>query len=119
MKRYSINDEDYIFDSVAEVVDDMLNDGEGDPLGRTYYELDVKPLDAESFISVHRFIDDLQDQLYEEVGEASDMFSAITKEAQAELKDALVAWARKHTNLETFWVGVGKAREMKITEADL
>ena len=119
MKRYSINEEDFIFDSVSEVVDDMSNDGEGEPLGRTYYEMEVKPLKLESFIDTYRFIDDLQDKLYEEVGEASDMFSTITKDASEELKELLVAWARKHTNLESFWVADGLARKMKVTEADL
>lgn len=121
MKRYSINDEDYIYDSVEEVVDDMeANDGERETLvGSTYYELEVKPLDASTFVGVDRIVESVTDDLYEEVGEVAELLVRPTDDQLFELKSLVVDWFRKNTNLETFWVGVGKAVEKVITEDDL
>ena len=120
MKRYSINDEDYIFDSVSDVVDEMWNNSMGEALvGQKYYELEVNPLDVSTFIGVDMIIESVTDDLYEEVGERADFFAYPTDDQLFELKSLVVDWFRKNTNIETFWVGVGKAVEKVITEDDL
>lgn len=120
--RYSINDEDYDHESVGDVLDEL--DSIGDlTVGRVYYEANVRQLKASDFsclFCINEFLERLDDDLYEDVGEVSDCdFSSVPQEAKDELSALLCAWIDKHVNVGKYWKIAGKPRELQVTADDI
>lgn len=121
-KCYSTNDEDFHYDKLGELFDDLDSDGEL-VLGRAYYEADCREITASDFTGKRRIesiLEQFDEDLYEEIGEIADNdFTGVTDEAKAELASFLSAWIEKHVNVGRYWKIIGKTRPMQVTAEDL
>lgn len=116
-KAYSTNGEEYSYTDAGEALQAMADD---DALheGATYYEIDTEAVQLADYLHADRMLEAAEDRLYDDIGEAAeDAFSA-SNEAMAELSALLSAWANKHLSGH-YWKCVGKARELKVTAADV
>jgi hypothetical protein len=114
-KCYSLDDETYNFEGIGELIDNMT-----DPrVGSVYFEADCQDVTAEDYFNVGNILENADERLSEDVGDIADNdFSNVSKEAIAELKEALDAWATKYVALR-YWKIVGKTRVCNLTEDDL
>jgi len=64
-------------------------------------------------------LEEADERGYDLIGEAWDNPFSVTRDAQFELQELLVAWAKKHVNLDHYYTMVGKPRQLVVTEADL
>lgn len=121
-KCYSLDNESFNYNSLGEVFDDLESEGELYE-GRVYYEADYRPLDVKDLTlsyAVGSLLDDLDENLYDVVGESADAdFYNVPKEAKQELVDFLESWIAKHVDLSHYFKIVGKPRELKVVEEDL
>ena len=119
-KCYSLNDEEFNYSSFG----DMLESMDDEPkVGRVYWEADcttLAPIDAAQYVSADGLIEQMEQGLYDEIGEcASDAFGGVTPEAKLELDAFLLAWVEKNSDLSRYWKIVGGSRECRITAEDL
>ena len=121
-KCYSTNDEDFRYDDLGELFDDLDADGEL-VVGRVYYEADCKEIAPADFTGKWRLesiLEQFDEDLYEEIGESADNdFTGVADEAVVELAALLTGWIEKHVNVGRYWKIVGKSRPMQVTEDDL
>jgi hypothetical protein len=116
-KAYSTNDEDYRYGDAGEALQAMADD---DALheGATYYEIDTEAVQLADYLRADRILEAAEESLYDDIGEAAEDAFAANAEAMAELSSMLSAWAEKHLSGH-YWKCVGKARELKVTAADV
>ena len=116
-KAYSTNDEDYRYGDAGEALQAMADD---DALheGATYYEIDTEAVQLADYLRADRILEAAEESLYDDIGEAAEDAFAANAEAMAELSSMLSAWAEKHLSGH-YWKRVGKARELKVTAADV
>lgn len=118
-KKYSLNDEDYIYNDVGEVIDAICSDDE-ELIGHVYYEIDCRPMEASDIINTTAILESFDNALYEEIGDTADsVFYSLPKEAHNELQVFLTSFIYKHACLKGYWKCIGKARELEITEDDV
>ena len=115
---YSTNDEDFNYTSLDELLSYLEADGEL-YTGKVYYEIDTAPVDLSSYLSASRLLDQAEDQLYGDIGEAAEDAFYASKEAIFELQTYLEAWTDKHLSKARYWQCVGKSRKRVITEKDI
>lgn len=117
-KCYSTNNEDFTFTEFDDLVADL--DGNGDlVVGATYYEADFKRVSGADIVSIDRVIEDMDERLYDLVGESAEDGCDASNEAIQELKDFIVQWVDKNTDIKRYYTIVGKSRQMQITEDDM
>lgn len=118
VKAYSINDEEFSYTDPGDALNALAFE---DRLveGAVYYEIDTEVVDLAAFMSAETILENAEDQLYGEVGEAAEDAYAASKEAVAELDALIKAWCEKHLGGTTVWRCVGKSREIKVTAADV
>jgi len=115
-KCYSRDDEQFKFDSIGDLFDDMGCDDEL-KVGAIYYEADSRPVAPSDFYSVGRILEEMDETI--ELGECYDNdASNVSEEAKAELDAFLTGWIEKHINLR-YWMIIGKSRQCVVTEDDL
>ncbi|MGN7766890.1 hypothetical protein ACTJJM_05240 [Stenotrophomonas sp. 22692] len=91
---WSSNTETYIgdFGSIEEAVQDAFDSGidaEGVNVGENNY------IDAARLVNADTLIDEIQDAMYQFVGEAADSFlTSVSREQRAELEQLIAAWVR-------------------------
>lgn len=121
-KCYSMDNESFNYNEVGELFADLESDGELYE-GRVYYEADcklVEPKDYANSHSVSWMLENLDGQLYDDVGEVSDNdFYNTSREAKEEFQDFLKTWITKHVNVGQYWAIVGQSRELQVTKDDL
>lgn len=116
-KAYSTNDEEYKHRDTDGVFDEL--DSEGRLVeGAIYYEIDVEPVVLSAYLRASRILETAEEMLGDEIGEAAEDAFCVPQEAVQELDDLLNAWVSKHIK-GAYWQGVGKARELKVTAADV
>lgn len=87
-------------------------------VGQVYYEADRTDIVAEDYIHVNDILEEIDNQIYDDVGEVYDCdFYNVSKEAKGELKQLITDWANKHVNLKYYIVG--KSKELIATEEDV
>lgn len=118
-KCYSADDEMFNRDSLGDLIDQM----EDPKVGDTYYEADCRPIEVSDYVNkwtISGLLENMDECLYEAVGEGYDNnASDVPQEAKDELLSLLKTWAEKHINFGSYWLLVGKSREMKFTAEDL
>lgn len=118
---YSRDDEDFSFTELGDLMQDLDNDGELEP-GRVYYEADCTPITHEYIVSEHEIthlLENLDEQVYEEVGEISDCdYTGVSVEAANELRQLVKAWAEKHVALR-YWRIDGKSRAKTFSKEEI
>ena len=116
-KAYSTNGEKYRYTDADEALQAMADD---DALheGATYYEIDTEAVQLADYLRADRMLEAAEERLYDDIGEAAEDAFAANKEAMDELSSLLSAWANKHLSGH-YWKCVGKARELKVTAADV
>lgn len=118
-KCYSLNDEEFNYSDIGEVID-MMDDPK---VGDTYYEADcvtLTPTEGLNGYTVDSILENMDELVYDQIGECYDnQCSDVSDEAKAELLALLEAWANKHIDLSNYWKIVGKSRECTLTEEDL
>lgn len=116
-KAYSINDEDYRYTDVSEVLQAMA-DYDALIEGATYYEVDTEEVRLADYLSAGRMLEAAEEMLYDDIGEAAEDAFYTSIEAMAELSSLLSTWTEKHLSGH-YWKSVGKSRELKVTAADV
>lgn len=112
-KCYSVDEETFNCDSLDELIDD--NDLE---VGATYWEADAIEISHADNIDVQGILENMDERLYEEVGEIADCdYTDVPQEAKDELAALITGWAAKHVNLR-YWK-VRNTKECKLTSEDL
>jgi len=115
---YSRNDEDFNFEEVGDVLDDMRSD-DGLSVGDVYYEADAVDVDHATYIDATGILEMLDERAYDEIGECYNAdYSGASQIAKQELYALLVDWSKKHVNLN-YWIIKGKSRELKVTQEDI
>jgi len=117
-KCFSTNDEDFNHTEFSELMEALKDNGDV-AVGTVYYEADFRHITGKDLVDASRLIEDMEERLYDEVGECAEGGLDVSNEAAEELEEFLVQWAEKHTDLGRFYKIIGKSREMKVTEADL
>lgn len=117
-KCYSTNDEDFKFTEFSDLIDELESNGDL-AVSATYYEADFRRITAKDIVSMDRVVEDMDERMYDLVGEAAEDGIDVSKEAEEELEAFLIQWCDKHADISRYYTIVGKSREMKITEADL
>jgi len=115
---YSTDDEDFRYQEPDEAIDALEGDGRLME-GAVYYEIDTEAVDLAAFMDAEMILENAEDQLYGEVGEAAEDAYAASKEAVAELNALLKAWVAKHLAGTNVWRCVGKSREVYVTAEDV
>lgn len=111
---YSRNNEYFIFESMAEILSDMNDDGDL-VVGNIFWQAEAEEFKASEFFSADSLIEDAQTQAYDHGGEwAEDFGDDISKEAKAELERLISEWADKHVSVR-FW-RCKDAKEVVVTE---
>lgn len=112
-KCYSADEETFNCESLGGLIDD--NELE---VGATYWEADAIEISHDDNIDVHGILENMDERLYEEVGEIADCdYSDVPPEAKDELAALIAAWAAKHVNLR-YWK-VRNVKELKVTSEDM
>ncbi len=117
-KCYSTNNEDFPHAELGDVLDALESDGRLE-VGTVYYEADSQPLTIPKLLRADAVLEQADEAGYDLIGEAWDNPFSVSREAEAELQELLNAWAAKHVDVGRYYEIVGKARECRITEADL
>jgi hypothetical protein len=119
MLKYSIDDEDFQYDSVLEAILDM-----DDPqVGDKYYSCQAVPLKTEDIVSkwaIESFLEQLDERLYDAIYcEDANPFSEVENENLDELRSIVADWAKKYTNVEKYWHFTSKSTTHFLTKEDL
>lgn len=117
-KCYSTNDEDFKFTDFSDLIDELESNGDL-AVGATYYEADFRRVTAKDLVSIDRVVEDMDERLYDLVGEAAEDGIDVSNEAEKELEAFLVQWVDKHADIRRYYTIVGKSREIKITAEDI
>lgn len=116
-KFYSLNDEDYNINDLDELMWIMNHEGNL-KVGTVYYEAVFRTLNADDLNCVDYVIENMEDILYDLVGDSVDSLDIIT-EAINDLKKRLDDWIVKYTNIEKFYTIHGSPIKCEITEDDV
>ncbi len=112
-KCYSVDEETFNCESLEELIDDN-----GLEVGATYWEADAIEISHADNIDVQSILENMDERLYEEVGEIADCdYSDVPQDAKDELAALITGWAEKHVNLR-YWK-VRNAKERKVTSEDM
>lgn len=115
--RYGVDDERLDYTSLDDVFDALDREGRF-LVDEVYYEADVVPVQNGEFLKVGDVLELADDSLYQEIGECADAeYCGVSKEARSELQALLLAWERKHVELNYLRV-VGKVRERRVMSSD-
>lgn len=117
-KCYSTNDEDFKFTDFSDLIEELESNGDL-AVGVTYYEADFRRITAKDIVSINRVVEDMDERLYDLVGEAAEDGIDVSNEAVEELEAFLVQWGDKHAATSRYYTIVGKSREMKIAAEDI
>ena len=117
---YSRNDEEYRATAPEEILDELWYEGEL-AIGAKYYECEFKPMEFKSVLNAETILDDATDRAYDIIGEAMDGDDpfGVSDEAKQQLNAMLKPWAEEHIDLSSYWVPVGKTKELVVTEQDV
>lgn len=111
-KCYSRNDEEYNFESLHEVLQEMDEDGDLRE-GAVYWEADSRRPEPAEFFDAERVIEEAAERAYEVGGDYAEDFGDVSREAIAELQSLLKQWADKHCTV-SFWTVHG-TKQMHVT----
>ena len=115
-KVWSINGEDFIYDSLEELIG-ALDDDDDLEVGRVVeFGIAHKPAAAD-FICADAVIYHMQDAAYAEVGDHAPYFPDVSAEEKRELDDFLKAWANKYCAVDFFMIR--DTQEYTITVDDV
>lgn len=102
-KCYSLDDETFNHNSLGDLLDDMAGDEWGLQVGRVYYEADSQELTPDYMAdagAVFSLLEQLDEDLFDEVGETADNdFIEASPEAREELRVLLRGWIERHVNI--------------------
>ncbi len=116
-KCYSVNEEDYSFTEMEEVLDHFECQTDDLILGATYWEAEAIPYTPDMIVGGEHILEFIDERAYEEIGEIYDNTKA-TPEAVKELHDFIITWAEKYTDISRFWK-VKNSTQKTITESDI
>ena len=112
-KMYSTDGESFYFDTDAEALQALADDGQLE-VGASYYEVDFETVYPAEYFRADRILDEAQDMLWGDIGESAEDAFSVPDSARLELDELLTAWANKHFTGH-WWRAVGKSRELKVT----
>lgn len=117
MKAYSLNDEDFRYDTIGDVMN-ALEDSDDLIVGAEYFEVETEPVNLGEYLDADTMLETAEERAYEELGECAEDAFSVTKEAAEELDAALKSWAAKHLPAG-YWKCVGKSRRLTVTAEDV
>lgn len=110
---WSANGEDFLFQSLSELLDSHPGYQPGDVV----YVGDASYPDTHQLIDAEDVIEQMTDRAWDIAGEYAMDYPDATKEAKAELDQFLQAWITKHCPPEFFVVK--NSKEYTLTAADM
>lgn len=113
---YSANEEEFRYDSLGDLIDEMSGDPEG-IVGRTYYRGIATKHAASYYFNVERLLEDMAESAYDVAGEFSEDFTDLSDEKQEELRKLVSAWVDANMPV-TFW-SVSKTETLVVTQEDI
>lgn len=117
--HYSRNDEDFIYDSLDSLFDDLYSDDEL-TVGIPYYEVETVPAEPSDFLNADRILDDADEVGYAEHGESwNNEFGDVDAAAKKELQELLNSWFERHINIGYFTKIVGESKRSFVTKSDV
>ena len=117
MKAYSLNDEDFRYDTIGEVMS-ALEDSDDLIAGAEYFEIETESVDLAEYLDADTMLETAEERAYEELGECAKDAFRVTKEAAEELGATLKTWAAKHLPAG-YWRCVGKSQRITVTAEDV
>lgn len=123
--KYGINDDDFIYDEIEEVIEALRDEYDTDQeiIGHEYYSIECRPVLASDLVSVWAITDSIEEQMGYIVGESfyddDPIVDNKNKEAMDELKTLLEQWIIKYGKFEGYWKCLGKLLTHTITKDDL
>lgn len=123
-KCYSINEEDYNFDSISAVIDDLTNNT---PLGESivglkYYEADAVPILHKHVFDkddTMYFLENLDNQVGDQIGDCFDMqYTDVRPDELQDLTDLIMNWLKNNIK-EGKYYRVVNSQQKFITLEDL
>lgn len=119
MNIYSIDDEDYRYECLNELLDGLAYAPE---VGDVYYEatcLEIMPVNVFDDDLIQSFLFDADGLIYDQVGETyQDAYGNVSAQAKEELKKLMQDWAVKHVNLQGYYKITNTVKKT-FTEEDL
>lgn len=119
--KYSTNDEEYRYDELYEVFDDLAS-GDGFEIDMEYYSAEFTPLESRHVIFADNIIEDIDGRVYDCIGgdDYNGFSDNVSKEAQDELQELLNNWCEKYDLLNGFSIYVGgSSKTHYVTEEDI
>ena len=114
---YSRDNEDFSFEELGDLFDDMESDGCFE-VGTIYYIVEAKETEGTDFINVKRVLEMFDEQAYDDIGECyNNDYSSCSEEAKSELNLLLNEWSSKHIELN-YWLIRDKSTEVEVTQED-
>lgn len=116
--RWSLNDEDFNYESLNEAVDGWEDDLGGNPaeVGDIIYRGEIaEPMTQ--FINADMFIKEVRNIVYDNYGERAEGFPVASPEAKKELQDFISQWQEKYCKPSFF--KVKNTVDYALTEQDI
>lgn len=117
-KAYSIDGENFTFDSPDEAMQAMYDD-ERLIEGAVYYEIDIEDVVLADYLKADRILESANESLHDDIGEAAEYSFNPSREGHDELNALLAVWCEKHLSGERYWRCRGKDRELVVTAEDV
>lgn len=117
MKAYSLNDEDFRFDTIGEVMN-ALEDSDDLIIGSEYLEIETMPVNLVEYLGVDSILERAEECALDDIGEVAEDSFSVTRDAALELDALLKAWAAKHLT-GRYWRRVGKSQRLTVTAEDV
>lgn len=117
MKAYSLNDEEFRYDTVGDVMN-ALEDSDDLIAGAEYFEVETEPVNLGEYLDADTMLETAEERAYEELGECAEDAFSVTQESAIELDAALKAWSEKHLP-KGYWKCVGKSQRLTVTAEDV
>ena len=115
---YSLNDEEFRFDNIDEVME-CLEDDDKLIVGSVYYAIDTKPVDLAEYLDAADILEQAEERAYDDLGEVAEDAMSVSNDSLDELDAALKAWAAKYLTDRRFWRCVGESRALIVTADDV
>jgi len=102
-KCYSLNDEDYRFDDLNDLLQE-LEDNDELVVGTEYWEAEARRPKASDFFSADEVLERANECAGDEGGDWAEDFAMVSDDAKAELESLLSEWAEKNCPVLFFTV---------------
>jgi hypothetical protein len=115
-KCYSLNDEDFVYSDLAELLHDL--DASGDlRTGVEYFEAECYKEPASYFFSIEDVFDGMRDRALDHAGEYADgWLDSVPKEKLDELESVISKWLDENVDVDFYKVGKSTRKHVSMED---